>query len=297
VFVAMTALQIKTWLTRHRYLLLTLALLLLVEIIFDAAESVLGRMMVYTNSFRPKVGRLWVEEEKDVAAKQQVTSIVDSLSNHPFRSAPMRRLEDLSAYLNYKNRIIIPRNDFLALYRAFPDSEARQLADPILLEELARDNNWQNTGLTNSDGQITCIFTDGFGQPLLVTHLVDSTYEPRSDTAMVSQLEQDNRFTDRLVKPQLFLAAFDRLPRRLQLQLVNDPAFFSQGQEKLLMVGIASFIQNGCVTIACEMKTDEASVVRTFSSSNLAVNYLIMAINEIGRHEIELALPQKEVER
>lgn len=289
----MTLLQLKIWLLKHKYLLLVLLLVFLAEALFDPVEIILGCMMRVTNPFRPKVGRLWLEEEKDMAGKQQVTLIVDSLSNKPFRSGPIHNIDDLIAYVRYKNRFILSRTDFLNLYHSFADSEATKILDPVLLENLARDDTWQNTTLLNNNEQFSLIFNDGYGQPLLVSYMAEGQ-TALTDTTQATLLANDEQFKDRLIKPEIFLAAYERLPRRFQLQLVNDPALLTDGNEKLLMVALAPVVHNGSVTLACEMRTEEASEVRTFMASALAVDYLIAAIQELNKNEKALLPPQQE---
>ncbi len=288
----MNGAKLKFWLQKNKFVLLTLLIIMLAEALFDPAEIILGQMMRLTNPYRPKVGRLWLEEEKDEAGRQQVTMIVDSLSNNPFRFSPIHNLDDLTAYIRYKNRIVLSRSDFVNLYRSIPDSEASQILDPTMLENLSRDDTWQNTTLLNNNDQFSLIFNDNFGQPLLVTYLTETKTAP-ADSVQATLLAGDTQFQDRLIKPHVFLAAYEQLPKRFQLQLINDPAFISSGRQKLLMAALAPTVHNGGVTLACEIKTEQASQVRTFLASALAVDYLLAAIRASNASEAP-APPQEE---
>lgn len=286
--------KLKKWIVTYKWVWLCLAVLVAAEALFDVAEILVGQVMKGANSLRPKTGRLWVEEEKDLAGQQQVISIVDSLSNHPFRSDPPNSLEELAAYLNYKNRVLLPREDFLTLYQALPDSEARRLVDAETLAELMRSFAWQSTSLISSDGRMTLIFNDGNDQPLLVTQPIAPSPPPAAEPVVAAQLQQDGRYSGRLVEPAHFLAAYQRLPRRLQLQVINDPAFMEKNFTEWVMVAIAPYLRNGSVALACEVREEQSSVVHTFQASELAIGYLIQAINGLRRDVEPLSLPRKE---
>ncbi len=286
--------KLKKWIVTYKWVWLCLALLAAAEALFDVAEIFVGQMMKGTNSMRPKTGRLWLEEEKDLAGQQQVLSIVDSLSNHPFRSDPLNSLEELTAYLHYKNRVLLSREDFLALYQALPDSEAARLVEADALAELMNSSAWQNTTLISSDGQMTLIFNDSNDQPLLVTQPIAPSPPPEAEQVMASQLQQDGRFNGRLIEPAHFLTAYQRLPRRLQLQLINDPAFMEKKPEEWVMVAIAATLRDGSVALACEFREEQSSVVYTFQASELAIGYLIQEINVLRRGAEPLSLPRQE---
>ncbi len=288
--------SVKHFFRRYRYLLTIAVLLVIGEIYFSIAEILVGRIMLWTNPLRPKVGRLWQEEAKDEAGKTQVTNLVDSLSRTPFRSGPIRTLDDLRAYVTFKSRVVLAPRDFVTVYSALPDSQSRNLIDPMLLTDLQRNDSWQKVSLTGDEGTLTCIFMDGYGQPLLVTHAGGQPLPAASDTLISSQLEQDENFRFRLVPPPLFIAAYERLPRRWQLQIFNDPEKYAGLKDSLLAVAIAPVVQNGAVYILCEIRQGSGSYVITSQASEMAVQYLITAIHEQGHHEIELAMPRREVE-
>nr|HPI74366.1 hypothetical protein [bacterium] len=94
--------KLKKWILAYKWVWLAVAVMAAAEALFDVAEILVGQVMKGTNALRPKTGRLWLEEEKDLAGQQQVLLIVDSLSNNPFRSGPLNSLEELTAYLHYK---------------------------------------------------------------------------------------------------------------------------------------------------------------------------------------------------
>jgi hypothetical protein len=271
-------------------------LLVLAESFFDIGEVALGLMMKSMNNARPKIGRLWMEEERDVAGRQSVTLLADSLANHPFRTRTIRNLEDLAAYLNYKNKLLVLRNEFMSLYQAIPDSESRQLLDPMLLEDLSRDENWYSVSMSAMQGQVTCLFLDGFGQPLLVTHVGRSTQPAAVDTTFNARLSKEPRFSERIIRASLFLSAFARLPQSLRLQLINDPEFLTQNRDSLICVGVAGDMKDGTTTLACEMKDTPENRIVTFESSEIAIMYLIQIINESNKNVGGLALPRKGVE-
>jgi hypothetical protein len=283
-----------TFFKRYRYVLTIAVLFVIGEIYFSIAEIGVGRIMLWTNPLRPKVGRLWQEEAKDEAGKNQVTNLVDSLSHTPFRSGPIRTMDDLQALVKFKSRVVLTPRDFVTLYSALPDSQTRALIDPMLLTDLRRNDSWQSVSLTSDQGTLTCIFMDGYGQPLLVTHAGGQPEETATDSLHVSQLELDENFRSRLVPPELFVAAYERLPARWQLQIFNDPDKFTNIKDSLIAVAIAPIVENGAVCIACEVRRGISNQIITLQASEMAVQYLITAIQEMGQHEIELTMPRQQ---
>ncbi|HQI50200.1 MAG TPA: hypothetical protein PLN61_16235, partial [bacterium] len=62
-----------------RSLLGLLVLVILLEFCFDLFEKIIGQVMLWTNDKRPKVGRLWTEEERDLNGQRQASTRIDSL--------------------------------------------------------------------------------------------------------------------------------------------------------------------------------------------------------------------------
>jgi hypothetical protein len=270
--------------TRWTYLSLTsrialglMAILLMLEGIFDIFEIMIGQVMLWTNDKRPKVGRLWTEEERDLNGQQQASSRIDSLRLQPAHQRYIRSLDDLAAYLAFKSDLTLPRDEFISLYRSLPPEDAGKLIDPIILRDLAQRGNWSSIKLTHGEEKMLLLFLDAYGQPLLDASVMLLT---PADLAIPSNLEKNALYTDRIIAAPVFVAAYNSLPQRIQLQIVNDPQKWREWSVKLISAAIAPRMNHGTVMVALEVAEAGSASLHQVEASELAVGYLINAIND-----------------
>ena len=283
----------KFSLTRRAVLLWTgLVLLLVLEASFDIFERAVGVYMYVINPFRPQVGRLWTEEEKDQAGAQQISSIVDNLRPDSSIATTIRDLEDLKALLSVRESITISQEEFLRFYRMLPTDQARKIIDPLLLLDLYRAGNWHSVRLFPAGDQIGIYFLDGSGQMLIESYLVAAGQSGPTEIAGSSgQLDNDPRFKGRIVKAEDFYNAFDKLSQSYRLQIINDPYKLIQWGANLIRVGVSPVVESGVVTIAFEIKSDDRLKIYEIQASEIAAGYLIAEINALGTVP-PLKLPQ-----
>lgn len=268
-----------------------LILLVISEAFFDVFEIAIGWMMLKTNEYRPKVGRLWKAEEKDQAGQSHVTTLIDSLSQIPTYFRKIKNLDDLHSYLVFKSFLLLSTEEFITLYRSFPSNEATRLLDSVLLYDLMQDSNWRSIRLSSSDDKISLLFLDPYGQPILdayafVGDITDGTGQ--------GQLQNDLDFAVRIIPGRLFLVAYDGLDKNMQMQIINDPRLITRWRERLVQVGIAAKVQNGSVAIAIETLSGGGTEIAKLEASEIAINYLIQAINDLLPSDKLISLPEKE---
>jgi|GEM_PF-573754 len=270
--------------SRHSILLWTGVLLVLaLEARFDIFEKGVGFYMWVINPLRPQVGRLWTEEEKDQAGAQQISSIVDNLKPDSSITTTIRDLEDLKALLSIRESITISQEEFLRFYRMLPIDQARKIIDPLLLLDLYRAGNWQSVRLFPAGEQIGIHFLDGSGQMLIESYLDAAVTPGPTEIAGTSgQLDGDPRFKGRIVNAEDFYNAFDKLSQSYRLQIINDPYKLIQWGANLKRVGIAPVVEDGIVTIAFEIKSDDRLKIFEIQASEIAAGYLIAEINALG---------------
>lgn len=272
-------------------IILILVAVVVLELAFDIFEILTGELMLLTNEHRPKVGRLWKEEEKDRAGQTQVTTIVDSLSQIPAIYRQIRNLDELRSYLAFKSTLLLSRDDFDKLYQSFPPEESSRLLDRAMLFDLAENSAWQSVRLSLADDKISLLFIDSYGQPLLDAHTFVG------DLANIDgqgQLQNDEEFSGRIVPARLFLAAYNGLDRTIQLQIINDPQLIPLWGDRLLQVGIAQVVKDGVVAVAIEIISGSHTEINRLQARELAIGYLIQAINDLSPTGTLLSLPQQE---
>ncbi len=258
-------------------------LVLALEIRFDVLERAVGFYMWVINPLRPQVGRLWTEEEKDQAGAQQISSIVDNLRPDSSIATSIRNLEDLKALLSVRESITISQEEFLRFYRMLPMEQTREVIDPLLLLDLYRAGSWQSVRLFAAGDQIGIHFLDGSGQMLIESYLDGTlTSAPTEIAGTSGQLDGDPRFKGRIVNSEDFYNAFDKLSQSYRLQIINDPYKLIQWGANLKRVGIAPVVEEGTVTIAFEIKSDDRLKIYEIQASEIAAGYLIAEINALG---------------
>ena len=257
----------------------TMALLLLLEGFFDIFEIAIGKVMSWTNDKRPKVGRLWTEEERDLSGQQLASTRIDSLRQLPAHQRHIRTLDDLAAYLAFKSDLSLTRDDFLMLYRNLPGEDAGRLIDPIILRDLALSGSWNSVKMSHGEDRLTLLFLDPYGQPVLDSHIL---LAPKADTVQVSHLAENPLFAGRTLPAMIFASAYNSLPRRLQLQIINDPQKWKAWSVSLITAAISPRVSQGAVTVALEVAEAETTAIHEVQASEMAAGYLIDAINKMS---------------
>ncbi len=120
----------------------------------------------------------------------------------------------------------------------------------------------------------------------------DSFYE-NSQTITGSDLDQIPQYKSRIFSADIFYEAFEKLSKQYKLQIVNDPYRLVQWGDNLQRVGISSFVEEGTVKIAFEVRVGSRSQIYELNSSEIAAGYLIDKINGL-KQEIFLKFPVKQ---
>ncbi len=265
-----------------------LSILLALEGIFDIFEVAMGKYLLLTNALRPKIGRLWVEEDKDQKGVEEMSAIPAELPTDSLYSGPLNSFENLRAVLAIKNKIMLSKNQFLQLYK-LDEKQAKTMIDPLALYDLERGSQWSSVQVKQDGNQIGIFFLNGYNQPITESFLNLTSEKPsyRSDK---SQLDKDPNFNMRIVPAEIFFAAFDRLSRYYRLQIIIDPYKLIQWMDSLTRVGISEFSSEGSVKLAFEVRMAGTLVIYKMMASEIAAGYLIAAINRSG-YSPKLALP------
>jgi len=276
--------------------LISLFLLLVIEIRFDVIEVAIGKYMLITNPIRPKVGRLWVEEEKDVTGQINVSSLASEQKADSTFVQNISQFDQLQQLLNTRRIAVISRDDFLSIYRSMSSERARVIIAPLTLYDLSRDKSWINVKFVLDNDQLSVYFLDGFEQVLYENYIDINQLSVQLSSSGLSLLDEDERFRGRIIPADLFYRAFDKLPNVYRLQIINDPKKLIDWQGGLRRVAISQYTMNGTVTIAFEVLLNNRLQIFERQASEMAASYLISAINSLGEMT-PLQLPQPKVDR
>ena len=163
--------------------------------------------------------------------------------------------------------------------------------DPLDLYDLDRNGNWRTVSIIKTNGQIALSFLDGFNNPMKETYVsADMTSGSGNKT---SHLENDPAYVGQLVSSETFFSAFDQLSRLYRLQIMNDPYRLVQWKDSLFRIGISKFSQSGSVELAFELNDGSVSNIYKVTAAELAVGYLVSAINQQGGKTISLPQPME----
>jgi hypothetical protein len=274
---------------RKKYIVILsiLAIIFVVEMIFDVFEVAAGYLMLLTNNLRPKVGRLWVAEKNDLEGSQSIHRIVSDSTS--IGQLMIEDYQQLLYTLSTLHEITLEPSEFVRIYRTMPHGEATKLINPLVLYDLLRSNNWASTKIVQRNDQLSIYFVDGFDQ-ILRDEYVDLKSSSDQVSEAPSRLENDGRFRDRLIKADIFWQAFDELSMMYRLQIINDPNKVIDWFSRVTWVGIAQHAENGVVTLAFELSFGSTSEVAYVQASEIAVGYLIEKINKLD-DSIKLTLP------
>ncbi len=277
------------------YFWIGLLIFIVAEVRFDVVEIIIGRYMLLTNPLRPRVGRLWSEEKKDLSGLQQVSTLASEMKPDTSFVNHITHFQQLQDVLSNQNVVVLSRDDFLAMYRSLSSTQAKKLINPLTLYDLSRNKNWVTVKFVLNNRQLAIYFLDGFEQPLFENYIDLQQFQSSATDQAASMLDEDARYAGRIVTAETFFNAFDRLPNVYRLQIINDPKKLIDWQAGLRRVGISAFAENGTVTLAFEVIQGNRIQIFEMQASEIAAGYLIQAINSLGVGA-PLALPQSKGE-
>ncbi|MBN1996987.1 hypothetical protein JW935_05500 [candidate division KSB1 bacterium] len=268
------------------------ALILILEFGFDFFEICLGEIMRITNPLRPRAGRYWVNENRAAEGSQEA-ALLEPARFDSVSYAPPVDLQDLLMLLSFHESITVTREDFLKFYNNMTKEQQIKFIEPLQLYHLSRTQEWQRVRIRQTNRQIVVHFLDR-ADLLLKENYVAIGQESTSGDSGVDIFSFDNpEYSGRIVDGNNFYAAFDKLSKQLQLQIINDPSLLLRWQDDLKSVAISGYVRDGSVKIECLVVTDLGQRKYELNASELAIGYLVGELNQLGVQP-QITLPEKE---
>ena len=261
------------------------------ELFFDVFEVAIGQLLQATNPIRPKVGRLWDEEKKELSGDVAMDSLFSQTAEDTLQTLQIFSIADLHSLLLLQNQVQMKRKDFMVFYRLVAPKTAKILLDPLKFLELEKNQDWQSVEFLHNESRISIYFLDGYGQLLYEQYLHINDFDDNSNTLMLSTLDSDPEFHNRTISADLFFQAFLKLPSLYRLQIINDPYKLVNWGDDLIRIGISSRVNMGSVEIAFEVGTGTQTRVYRLGASEIAVGYLIANINKLDE-SVNISLPK-----
>jgi len=272
------------------WLILLLVIVIVFEFVFDIFEVAMGRFLLMTNPVRPKTGRLWVEEKKDVNANKIIDSLTVSIKQDSVVTPKIYSIEDLHASLSLYQNINLSKSDFKEFYKRLAVRQAQKIIDPLNFLDIDRNQEWQFVNLSLDGENLYVYFIDGFGKLLYEKNLLFDSFYENSQIVAGSELDQLPQYKNRVIPADIFYQSFEKLSKSYKLQIVNDPYRLVQWGDNLHRVGISSIVENGTVKLAFEVRTGSRNQLYFLNSSEIAAGYLIESINSL-KQGINLKFP------
>ncbi len=265
--------------TRNVIIIAAALVFISAEVFFDVVEIGVGRLLLLTNPLRPRVGRLWEEDQKEQTGIEELNSASAPVQDAAGR--PLRSLEDLQAVLSIRSSMSMSRDEFKDFYKSIPIKQAKKMIDPLDLIELDRTADWRTTQLSLSGNQLVIYFLDGYEEPIKQVHFAIDDGAEVVEKVGQSTLDKSEKFKGRVIPANVFFQAFDQLPRSFRLQIINDPYKLVQWGSSLSRVGISLFVEDEGVEIIFQVRDETGVKHYSMYASEIAVEYLINEINAI----------------
>ncbi len=277
-------LNLKKKFLKIPYWFIFLFLLLIVfEFIFDFFEIAMGRFLLLTNPIRPKTGRLWVEEKKDVDGNKIIDSLTVSIKQDSVVAPKIYSIEDLHATLSLNQNFQLSKNAFKEFYKQLSVRQAQKIIDPLNFLEIDRNREWQFVNFALDGDELYIYFIDGFGKLLYEKNLVFDSFYESAQNISGSELDQIPQFKGRIIPADVFYDSFEKLPKQYKLQIMNDPYRLVQWGDNLQRVGVSSIIEEGTVKIGFEVSMGSRNQLYILNSSEIAIQYLIDKVNGLKK--------------
>ncbi len=270
-----------------------IVLIMVLEFGFDFFEIFIGEMMRISNPLRPQTGRYWAGMNKASEGSEEAALLTPAMRDSIGYTPPVD-LQDLLMLLSFRESVTMTRYDFIKFYNKLSKEHQSSFIGPLQLYHLSRTEEWQRVRIRKTDRQLVVHFLDRTDFLLRENYAVIEKETNITGTAGTGvSAHQNPEYAGRIVDGDTFYAAFDKLSKQLQLQIINDPSLLIRWQNDLKSVAISRYVKSGGVKIECRVVTDLGQRIYELKASELAIGYLIARLNQLGNRP-EISLPEKE---
>jgi len=254
-------------------LVLLLGLVVIAELRFDWAESLVGGYLVTTNPLRPESGAIWDKGHRTEDARQVLEKIVTDKQAVQREARGAENFTQIAQALSRGSELIISADHFRHLYNELPPELAAELLSPYDLVRIISEDEWDRaffepgaSGFTiyllNQDNRVLKQLT----VPGDMMARIERGETPRTDT-----LDNLPQFENRIYPAERFFQALEAVSEDVRRQGVPWPENLLKSPGRVSRVAISDEVISGYIELGFELEESNRTRVILFQGRDWAV--------------------------
>lgn len=257
------------------------ALLVFFEIQTSFSEKLLGYYLYWQNNSRPKIGRMWEFQNKNISALGSIEEVVDNLKEVKSQVRDISTFRDLFVLINKEGDLAVSRSQFFTLQENLPLELSEIFFPPDYLLYLFYNSGWDRTFFIKGDMEIEVLLVDSDNRVLKKTtvdreqiNLIKFIGE-----TVVKPLNKIPEFKNRIYSVKEFFSGLQRMNEFSRSKILQDPDRFFKWGDRLKRVGISEFSRSGWIKIGYELENGLKKETAIFELNEFLVYELMDHIN------------------
>jgi hypothetical protein len=230
-------------------LLLLLVIVIWMELQGGIFERMGGKVMVWSNAHRPRLGRVWEYQSASASALEKLEKLATEQKQIRRELLTLQDFSALSQQLTGGGMLIISREKFLELYQKLPKIFAQRISTPRKLLEYTTNSSWYRTAFAGRNDGLDLYFLNANNYVIEKVSLSTNYFNllQRWGTKLNGDLESDLDFNGRVFSAEEFISAWSQIENSPEQDALSEE-LLKTGTE-MTKVGISRQLNDGLVEI------------------------------------------------
>jgi hypothetical protein len=254
-------------------LVLLIGLVVIAELRFDWAESLVGGYLVTTNPLRPESGAIWDKGHRTEDARQVLEKIVTDKQAVQREARDAENFTQIAQALSRGSELIISADHFRHLYNELPPELAAELLSPYDLVRIISEDEWDRAFFEPGASGFTIYFLNQDNRVLKQLTVpgdmmarIERGETPRTDT-----LDNLPQFENRIYPAERFFQALEAVSEDVRRQGVPWPENLLKSPGRVSRVAISDEVISGYIELGFELEESNRTRVILFQGRDWAV--------------------------
>ena len=254
-------------------LVLLIGLVVIAELRFDWAESLVGGYLVTTNPLRPESGAIWDKGHRTEDARQVLEKIVTDKQAVQREARDAENFTQIAQALSRGSELIISADHFRHLYNELPPELAAELLSPYDLVRIISEDEWDRAFFEPGASGFTIYFLNHDNRVLKQLTVpgdmmarIERGETPRTDT-----LDNLPQFENRIYPAERFFQALEAVSEDVRRQGVPWPENLLKSPGRVSRVAISDEVISGYIELGFELEESNRTRVILFQGRDWAV--------------------------
>ncbi len=236
--------------------LVLITLLCSFEMRFSFTEKLLGYYLFWQNDSRPKIGRMWEFQDKNIAALGSIEEVVANLKEVKSQAMNISTFRELFHLIEKEGDIAISKNQFVLLQKNLPLELSEIFFSPMDVLSLFYSSSWDRTFFIKEGLEVEILLVDSSNRVLKKTTIDDEQIKliKMMGEVIKKPLDEVDEFKNRIYPVSEFFSRLQRMDEYSRSKVFQNPARLLDWGNKLKRVGISEFSRSGWIRIGYELE-------------------------------------------